>query len=69
MYGAGAVVQMAWVSGVGDLWRSGGDIRPSWKSILNNAHANNKWAPNARPGPFMKQNKAAVQLPKLWVIS
>ena len=44
VYGPGAVQQMAWVSGVGDLWRSGGDIRATWKSILANAHANNKWA-------------------------
>ena len=52
VYGRGAVQQMAWVSTVGDLWRSGGDIRASWKSILGNAHANNEWAPNARPGHF-----------------
>ena len=52
VYGRGAVQQMAWVSTVGDLWRSGGDIRASWESILSNAHANNEWAPNARPGHF-----------------
>lgn len=43
---------MAWVAGVGDLWRSGGDIRAQWRSILGNAHGNNKWAPNARPGHY-----------------
>ena len=37
---------------VGDLWRSGGDIRPIWRSIMANAHANNHWAPNARPGHY-----------------
>ena len=52
VYGANAVPQMAWVSSVGDLWRTGGDIRAMWRSILANAHANNKWAPNAVPGHY-----------------
>jgi alpha-galactosidase len=52
VYGHDAVQQMAWVSTVGDLWRSGGDIRASWKSIMANARANNKWAPNSRPGHY-----------------
>jgi hypothetical protein len=52
IYGAGAVPQMAWVSTVGDLWRSSNDIRRSWKSILSNAFLTNKWAPNARPGHY-----------------
>ena len=52
VYGANAVAQMAWVSSVGDLWRTGGDIRPIWRSILANAHANNKWAPNGSPGHY-----------------
>jgi alpha-galactosidase len=52
VYGAGAVPQMAWVSSVGDLWRSSNDIRPSWKSVLANARLTNKWAPNARPGNY-----------------
>jgi hypothetical protein len=38
IYSAGAVEQMAWVSGVGGLWRSSNDIVPSWKSILANAY-------------------------------
>ena len=52
VYGPDAVAQMQWVPFVGDLWRTGGDIRASWISIMANAHANNKWAPNARPGHF-----------------
>ena len=52
VYGANAVPQMAWVSTVGDLWRTGGDIRPVWGSILANAHANDKWAPNGVPGHY-----------------
>lgn len=52
VYGANAVPQMAWVSTVGDLWRTGGDIRAVWRSILANAHANNKWAPNGVPGHY-----------------
>ena len=52
VYGANAVSQMAWVSSVGDLWRTGGDIRAMWRSILANAHANNKWAPNGVPGHY-----------------
>jgi alpha-galactosidase len=52
VYGPGAVPQMAWVADVGDLWRSGGDIRASWRSILGNAHSNDRWAPNARPGHY-----------------
>ena len=52
IYGAGAVPQMAWVAGVGDLWRSSNDIVASWKSILANAQLTNKWAPNARPGHY-----------------
>lgn len=52
IYGAGAVIQMAWVSEVGDLWRSSNDIRHSWKSILSNAFLTNNWAPNARPGHY-----------------
>ena len=43
---------MAWVSDVGDLWRTGGDIRAEWKSITANAHSNNAWASNGRPGHF-----------------
>ena len=50
VYGRGAVPMMRWVSEVGNLWRSGGDIRAEWKSILGNAHANNHWAPNSKPG-------------------
>ena len=34
VYGPDAVAQMAWVSFVGDLWRTGGDIRATWSSIL-----------------------------------
>ena len=52
VYGKDAVTQMAWVSGVGDLWRSGADVRPSWHSILGNTYSNNRWAANARPGHF-----------------
>lgn len=52
VYGNDAVRQMAWVSDVGDLWRTGGDIRAEWRSVLANAHANNEWAPNSRPGHF-----------------
>lgn len=52
VYSRVAVQEMTWTSTVGDLWRSGGDIRPVWKSILANARANNHWAPNARPGHF-----------------
>ena len=52
VYGPAAVPQMSWVASVGDLWRTGHDIRASWKSILSNAKANNKWAPNARPGHY-----------------
>ena len=43
---------MAWVSSVGDLWRSSDDIRKSWESILANAHLTDTWAPNARPGRY-----------------
>ena len=52
VYAADAVPQMAWVSSVGDLWRSSNDIRPSWKSVLSNAQLTNTWAPNARPGHY-----------------
>ena len=52
IYAAGAVEQMAWVSGVGDLWRSSNDIRKSWTSILANAFLTDKWAPNAKPGHY-----------------
>ena len=52
VYGRGAVPMMRWVSEVGDLWRSGGDIRAEWGSILGNAHSNNHWAPNAKPGHY-----------------
>ena len=58
VYGAGAVSQMSWVADVGDLWRSGADIRASWKSVLNNAKANNRWASNARPGHFNDADSA-----------
>ena len=52
MWACSAVSQMAWVSGVGDLWRSSNDIRPVWGSILANARLSNTWAPNARPGHY-----------------
>ena len=52
VYGNDAVRQMAWVSDVGDLWRTGGDIRAEWRSVLANARSNNEWAPNSRPGHF-----------------
>lgn len=52
VYGRGAVEQMAWVSEVGDLWRTGGDIRASWESIMANTRANNMWALNGKPGHF-----------------
>ena len=52
-YALDAVRQMSWVSGVGDLWRTGADLRPSWAdnprgNILTNAFVTNAWAPNAR---------------------
>ena len=52
VYNGFAVEQMAWTSTVGDLWRSGGDIRPKWSSIVANLNANNRWAPNGRPGHY-----------------
>jgi alpha-galactosidase len=52
VYTSIAVPEMGWTASVGDLWRTGGDIRPMWKSILSNAHANNHWAPNSRPGHY-----------------
>ena len=65
IYGAGAVEQMAWVSTVGDLWRSSNDIVPTWKSILANAHLTNKWAPNARPGHFNDADELEIGNGKL----
>lgn len=64
VYNSVAVAEMGWTSTVGDLWRTGGDIRPSWKSILNNAHANNKWAPNARPGHYNDADMLEVRRPR-----
>ena len=52
IYGAGAVPQMAWVAGVGDLWRSSNDIVATWKSILANAHLTDAWSPNQVPGHY-----------------
>lgn len=52
IYAPGAVTQMSWVTGVGDLWRSSNDIRPQWKSVLENAFLTNTWAPNARAGHY-----------------
>eukprot|EP00040_Diaphanoeca_grandis_P031936 m.192325 g.192325 ORF g.192325 m.192325 type:complete len:645 (-) comp32461_c0_seq1:111-2045(-) len=52
VYVSDAVPQMTWTSTVGDLWRTGGDIRANWNSVLGNAHANNHWAPNGRPGHY-----------------
>ena len=72
VYGPGAVEQMRWVYSMweeggapGVLWRSGGDIRAQWRSILGNAHANNKWAPNAKPGHYNDagQSHTARMLP------
>ena len=52
VYESHAVEEMSWTASVGALWRTGGDIRPLWRSIMANARANNKWAPNARPGHY-----------------
>lgn len=52
VYNSLAIEQMTWTATVGDLWRSGSDIRPQWKSIVNNMHSNNKWAPNGKPGHY-----------------
>ena len=59
VYAAGAVPQMAWVSDVGDLWRSSNDIRHVWPSILANARLTNTWAPNARPGHYVRRQTLA----------
>lgn len=52
VYNPTAVSEMSWTALVGDLWRTGGDIRPLWESIMNNAYANNRWAVNAKPGHY-----------------
>jgi alpha-galactosidase len=52
VYNGVAIQEMGWTATVGDLWRTGGDIRPVWKSIMSNAHANDHWAPNGRPGHY-----------------
>ena len=44
------VTYLQWVPSVGDTWRSGGDIRDTWVSVLGNAIENNRWAHLARPG-------------------
>jgi hypothetical protein len=46
VYGQDAISQMSWVAGVGDLWRTGADLRPSWSqnprgNILTNAFVTN----------------------------
>ena len=65
VYAHGAVPQMAWVAGVGDLWRSSDDIRSVWPSILANARLTNKWAPNARPGHYNDADELEVGNGKL----
>jgi hypothetical protein len=40
------------VNTVGNSWRTGGDIRPQWSSIIHNALGNDRWASNARPGHY-----------------
>ena len=67
IYAAAAVPQMAWVSTVGDLWRSSNDIRHSWKSVLSNAFLTNKWAPNARPGHYNDADELEIGNGKLTV--
>jgi alpha-galactosidase len=69
IYAAGAVEQMAWVSEVGDLWRSSNDIRPVWKSVLSNAFLTNKWAPNARPGHYNDADELEIGSTSSFVMS
>ncbi|CAD6225533.1 unnamed protein product [Miscanthus lutarioriparius] len=39
-----------WASGVGNSWRTTGDIQDNWGSMTAIADANDKWASYARPG-------------------
>ncbi|XP_062198842.1 alpha-galactosidase-like [Phragmites australis] len=39
-----------WASGVGNSWRTTGDIQDNWASMTGIADNNNKWASYARPG-------------------
>ena len=43
---------ITWAAYLGDSWRTAGDIRPKWSSILGNARSTNRWAGVARPGHF-----------------
>ncbi|TVU03340.1 hypothetical protein EJB05_51132, partial [Eragrostis curvula] len=38
-----------WASGVGNSWRTTGDIKDSWASMMSKADANDKWASYAGP--------------------
>ena len=35
-----------------NCWRTGGDIRDTWKSVVSNGFSQEKWAPFAGPGHF-----------------
>ncbi|XP_058097775.1 alpha-galactosidase-like [Magnolia sinica] len=39
-----------WATGVGNSWRTTGDIRDTWESMTRLADLNNKWASYAGPG-------------------
>ncbi|TVU11105.1 hypothetical protein EJB05_44669, partial [Eragrostis curvula] len=41
--------QATWASGVGNSWRTTGDIKDSWASMMSKADANDKWASYAGP--------------------
>ncbi|KAM0867398.1 hypothetical protein ACQ4PT_042006 [Festuca glaucescens] len=39
-----------WAGGLGNNWRTTGDIKDTWSSMTNNADQSNKWASYAGPG-------------------
>ncbi|KAG2642531.1 hypothetical protein PVAP13_2KG091100 [Panicum virgatum] len=39
-----------WAGGVGNSWRTAGDIKDEWGSMTSNADSNDVWASYARPG-------------------
>ncbi|KAM0949845.1 putative alpha-galactosidase [Dioscorea sansibarensis] len=39
-----------WASGVGNSWRTTGDIEDNWESMLSKADQNDQWASSAGPG-------------------
>ncbi|KAF2312547.1 hypothetical protein GH714_035032 [Hevea brasiliensis] len=39
-----------WASGIGNSWRTTGDISDKWESMISRADENDKWASHAGPG-------------------